>query len=151
VKKGRKSTTDLAVRVRDYKVPYQFKKISIRPILMALGDAIVDLGEVAITGLGRFYVHRKRVNKAVGSGEKVLRYAVAFKPYPSFLRRVEDRWSRPMEVKIETSPGTDIESPLQEASNQEPVSSADGRESSGSSVGGEGAQAASSMTLDTNW
>lgn len=143
MKKGRKSTTDLAVRVRDYKVPYQFKKISIRPILMALGDAIVDLGEVAITGLGRFYVHRKRVNKAVGSGEKVLRYAVAFKPYRSFLRRVEDRWSRPMEVTIGSA--------LPEVSNQGPASSVDGRESSGSSVGGEGAQAATSMTLDTNW
>jgi nucleoid DNA-binding protein len=116
-----KSIKDITIRIRDYKVPYQMKKFSIRPILMGLADTILEVGEVNVSGFGRFYVHRKRVSPKIGSRDKIMRYHVAFKPYKSFLKRVEERWNQPVVVSLSE------ESP--KSSSQESVESVAGTES----------------------
>lgn len=127
-----RSITDITIRMRDYKVPYQMKKISVRPVLMGLADSIVATGDVSILGLGRFYVYRRRVSRAIGSREKVMKLNVAFKPFKSFLKRVEEKWNQPLEVTLAPS-------------SPEPAPSAAGDGSSGSYAGKEGAPGASSL------
>lgn len=128
-----RSVTDITIRMRDFKVPYQMKKISVRPVLMGLADSIVATGDVSILGLGRFYVYRRRVSKAIGSREKVMKLCVAFKPFKSFLKKVEEKWNQPLEVTLAPS-------------SLEPAPSAAGEGSLESSAGREGARGVSSLT-----
>lgn len=132
-----KSIKDITIRVKDYKVPYQMKKFSIRPILMGLAETILEVGEVNISGFGRFYVHRKRVSPRVGAKDKIMRYHVAFKPYKSFLKRVEERWSQPVVLSL---------SEESKDSPQASAQSAAGEGSLESSVGTEDVRPDTSMT-----